>query len=510
MRDEKLKKYRNHEVYLKNESGITEQVLLKIEENLKEKIKQYKNNQTNTELSEKEKKQLKKEKKQLKKEISAGIYTEEVDDKQILIYFFFNKKKDILYLNDILILEESTSTKKEYRFKIHLLTSIIALCLYISVFYCYNGGFTFKYEWVKHLLIFLVLLYFISGILFIWKCYRSLGMKKYKIKKKDWLDRFLDVIYIPKFEIDLAKTSIFYLLIQYFLVQIIFSREFTGLIGLIIAIIILYLTIYFFINILIAFFKITQINTIFLVSIMLITFLLGMVDTNNWVAVTLVIAIFSLLFSEDVWRLFNDKEKPLSKLYNTKENQEIVKRNSFKLKLGISSASLLIYILLLIIGNRTFLLDVFNTINTTKIQKHSFVGNVYIGFDKVIIGAVIYMLYVILDNKFKKKNGVGLNKTLKRIFEPVIDRAISIVYSGVEIKEIEVNNSIKLDERMEELIVKNPELLIKNTQNSPEGTNYFLRKENSKYQLKIIYPTNKIDERDIEIKFYKKGKLKKK
>lgn len=63
MRDEKLKKYRNHEVYLKNESGITEQVLLKIEENLKEKIKQYKNNQTNTELSEKEKKQLKKEKK---------------------------------------------------------------------------------------------------------------------------------------------------------------------------------------------------------------------------------------------------------------------------------------------------------------------------------------------------------------------------------------------------------------------------------------------------------------
>ncbi|WP_347104397.1 hypothetical protein, partial [Streptococcus anginosus] len=167
-------------------------------------------------------------------------------------------------------------------------------------------------------------------------------------------------------------------------------------------------------------------------------------------------------------------------------------------------------ILLLIIGNRTFLLDVFNTINTTKIQKHSFVGNVYIGFDKVIIGAVIYMLYVILDNKFKKKNGVGLNKTLKGIFEPVIDRAISIVYSGVEIKEIEVNNSIKLDERMEELIVKNPELLIKNIQNSPEGTNYFLRKENSKYQLKIIYPTNKIDERDIEIKFYKKGKLKKK
>ena len=235
-----------------------------------------------------------------------------------------------------------------------------------------------------------------------------------------------------------------------------------------------------------------------------------MVDTNNWVAVTLVIAIFSLLFSEDVWRLFNDKEKPLSKLYNTKENQEIVKRNSFKLKLGISSASLLIYILLLIIGNRTFLLDIFNTINTTKIQKHSFVGNVYIGFDKVIIGAVIYMLYVILDNKFKKKNGVGLNKTLKGIFEPVIARAISIVYSGVEIKELEVNNSIKLDERMEELIVKNPELLIKNTQNSPEGTNYFLRKENSKYQLKIIYPTNKIDERDIEIKFYKKGKLKKK
>ena len=297
------------------------------------KCKKYKKN-LNTETREYEnlKKSIEKKIKQLHETINKGECVVDFDDNKLIIEYLYEKikpKKNFLVRNFFDI--------------VHFLFYLSTIVTYILT--TMNSGSSLKYQKILFLIF---LIYMLFGAVFLYIRFQDSFSKDYRLKKKGRIEYYKTEKYISKKEDTVFFIELGYLFPQLLLTQATIVQNSSKDFFTLILSISLITYIYFFINLFHLIFKLSRVKGVFYVLCLIATFIIGLIEKDNWVAVALVVAIISILISEDIWSLYRD-ESPLSGRYDTLANKNIVTKNIFNLKLIIGTYVLILYLSVLIL-----------------------------------------------------------------------------------------------------------------------------------------------------------------
>lgn len=441
--------------------------------------------------------------KELRKVIKKGEYINDFEDYKLLIDYFYNEKSNKLIINNLYLYKKNSLTKTFSKIinndKADRLFYVIILLMFLIIHF--SQGYLSK----NLTLLWIVFwLYVISGVIFLILRHKIIKPKKYVFRnysdvKLGNYDFYNLQRYISKEEEQISYIKLIYLIFQFILVQVSLLQPRSKL-GLLIVIIVAFITdLYFFKNLLSILFEFARVNSTFFILLLVVTFVLGWIDRNTWVAVALGITMISLLISEDMWNLFQE-DSPLSGRYNTKSNQNIVKKNILVLKFEINLYVLVLYLIVNYLGDKHYTLDFFNWISSTENQICiSFPqAKLLDGVDKLFLAFFLYSLYFIIDKNIKKHFKNPISYYSKELVRPLFSK----IYKGIQKSDLEVID--EYGKLSDDIFNKYPELIIRDSINIPEDTKLLLGKDNGNDVLKIVYPNKEVEIR--KIKSIKKSK----
>lgn len=227
--------------------------------------------------------------------------------------------------------------------------------------------------------------------------------------------------------------------------------------------------------------------------------LVGSLQSTNWEALVAIIAIISLLFSDEIWKISPDYDNPLEGKYKSKENKEMVERNVFKYKITLSVISLVLFIILKLLGNKILVgklilgkeFDKLNTITTL----------LYKGLDRFIIAFILVFLYFGLKQlrKFLLDRG-------KEFEKPILDRLIQFVYKDLKLALPIVKTDITIDKELKEIF--EPKTLIENLNSLPDDIIVSMKtpiKEGNNTLFIHYADGTRLLKKDVNINFYERG-----
>lgn len=439
---------------------------------------------------------IKKQIKELHKVIKNGECVNYFEDYKLLIDYFYNKKKNKLIINNLYLYKKNSSTKPFSKIIKNDIADglfyVIILLMFLII--QFSQGYLSKDLTILWIVFWL---YVIAGSIFIFLRYKIIKDKKYDFQ--NYSDVGLGNYnlynlqrYISKEEDRASYIKLLYLTSQFILVQVSLLQPISNL-WLAIVIIIAFITdLYFFKNLLSVLFELARVNSTFFILLLVVTFVLGWIDRNTWVAVALGITMISLLISEDTWNFFQE-DSPLSGRYNTKSNQNIVKKNILILKIEINLYVLVLYLIVNYLGDKHYTLNFFNWISSTEnqicISSHQ--AKLLDGFDKLFLAFLLYSLYFIIDKKIKKRFKNPISYYSKELVRPLF----SMIYKGIQKKDLElIDDFVNLSS---DNINKYPELIIRDSKYIPEETKLLFENDNGNNIIKIIYPNKEVEIREI-------------
>ncbi|MDO6230881.1 hypothetical protein Q4433_08485 [Streptococcus parasanguinis] len=479
------KNFDKHFSYLDEKmKSRSNKIIRKITYNIEKYKKHQKKLNTDTEENENFKKYRKKSINKLRKTIKSGEYIDEFDNKKLIIEYYYNEKKDKLIINDIYlykkILTKKSFFKRELYNIIHCLFFAVNFLTYFLIAFTKGSSLNGK----KMLCLFFVI-YVILGGLFLFCRFKDDFLKDYRLEKLGGGQYYKTENYISNKENIIFFIELGYLFSQLILSQATIVHEFSQPWNFFILIIALSTDIYFFINIFHVVFKLSRVKGLFFVLWLTVIFILGLVEKDTWIAVALVIAIISLLTSEDIWVLYQD-DSPLSARYNTLANKNIVTKNIFNLKLTVATSVLILYLSVLFFDGKHYFLKFFNMLANTisKIGENDIRAKLFDGLDKLVFISIVYLFYIIINKSFIKHRDTTL---LKEIVTPVS----SIIYNKIDTSKLDLIDNY--DELSEENIKEYPELIIYNSKYIPEGTKFLIEEHKNGDILKIVYPDKEIE-----------------
>lgn len=450
-----------------------------------EKYKKYqKKLNTVTEENENLKKNRKKCIKNLQKFIKRGECIDEFDDKKLIIDYYYNEKEDKLIINDIYLYKKILPKKSFFKKEIYNLTHCLFFALNF-VTYCLIA-FTQGSSLNGKLILYPFFgIYVILGGVFLFCRFKDDFHKDYRFERLGGVEYYKTEEYISNKENKILFIELNYLFSQLVLSQATIVQGFSEPWITFIIIIALITDIYFFINIFHVIFKLSRVKGLFFVLCLTLILILGFVKKDTWVAVALVIAIISLLTSEDIWTLYQD-DSPLSGRYNTLANKNIVTKNVFNLKLAVATNVLILYLYVLFFDEQHFSLNFFNMFTNTisKICENDTRAKLFDGLDKLGFISIVNLFYVIINKTFIKRRDTTL---LKEIITPIS----SIIYNKIETSKLDLIDNY--DGLSAENIKEYPELIINNSKYIPEDTKFLIEEHKSGNILKIVYPDKEIE-----------------
>lgn len=441
--------------YIENlEEFITKQVLTR--QDVENKIEDIKRIAEKFNIAEEN------EKKKLKKKLDYGKeIVKSQSDRKYEIIFFYDKKENKIVLQNIVEFVKINHNV------------MICFDLILSVHAVFQ---LFKYsQQILLNIIFSVFIFVLNACTIYW--YRKEKDNRYSFLGKDWLETLLlsldHLNEIEKFRV--SRTFLF--LVLYLFYTSLLPIEALGLFQRSIYLVFSIISLLMFIR---NFFKITNFNFFYFVVIILLAILGGSVRSANWEAIVALIAIVSLLFSDDIWKISPRFKNPLKGRYQSKNNTEIVQRNIFKYKLILSILSFVLFIIIglledrviigsLLFGDRVKCLDVITLL-------------LFKGIDRFIIGFLLVLLYMGVK-KFRKY----LLSKGKKFEEPLVNRLFQLVYKDIKLSSPIIKSNIKIDKS----IANNfePKTLIENLDDLPDNIIVIMDKpiKNGKNTLIIQY-----------------------
>lgn len=256
------------------------------------------------------------------------------------------------------------------------------------------------------------------------------------------------------------------------------------------------ISIYLFVS---SLFKISKLNFFYFIGIIIIAMLVGSLQSTNWEALVAIIAIISLLFSDEIWKISPDYDNPLEGKYKSKENKEMVERNVFKYKITLSVISLVLFIILKLLGDKILVgklilgkeFDKLNAITTL----------LYKGLDRFIIAFILVFLYFGLKQlrKFLLDRG-------KEFEKPILDRLIQFVYKDLKLALPIVKTDITIDKELKEIF--EPKTLIENLNSLPDDIIVSMKtpiKEGNNTLFIHYADGTRLLKKDVNINFYERG-----
>jgi membrane protein len=426
----------------------------------------------------------KRKKRKLKKRLDSGKEDIKLEsNKKYTIIYFYNKNDNKIILKDIV---EYIKEEKEPKLCVDAILAVYTIIVLLSK----------KRETIAHWLLFW---FFVIGIIIFciltFVFYYKNRDKRYSILGKDWLDKLLLELYsleeVEYFQI--SRTIMFSLL--FFIYSVLLSTDGIGW-QLIINIPCYLISIYLFVS---SLFKISKLNFFYFIGIIIIAMLVGSLQSTNWEALVAIIAIISLLFSDEIWKISPDYDNPLEGKYKSKENKEMVERNVFKYKITLSVISLVLFIILKLLGNKILVgklilgkeFDKLNTITTL----------LYKGLDRFIIAFILVFLYFGLKQlrKFLLDRG-------KEFEKPILDRLIQFVYKDLKLALPIVKTDITIDKELKEIF--EPKTLIENLNSLPDDIIVSMKtpiKEGNNTLFIHYADGTRLLKKDVNINFYERG-----
>lgn len=460
---------------------------IKLQNQLNSNIK----NETN--LRNSRKKQYKK----ISKTIKNGEHINDFDDNKLIIDYFYNEKSNKLIVNNLYLYKKISSTESFSKRSYTNIADGVLFCVILLMFICIH--FTQGYLSKNTTLLWPVLvIYIFTGGIFLFFRYKIFknkidSFKNYRIVNLGSYDFYNLQRYISKSEDKMSYFKLLYLAAQFILVQVSLLQPLPNSWHIVVTIIALITDIYFLKSLLGTFFELTRVNSKFFLLLLVVTFVLGWIDKNTWVAVTLVITLISILISDDVWNLFQE-DNPLSGRYNTKSNQNIVKKNILILKVELNLYVLILYLIINFLGNNHYTLEFFNLISSSenKICSTSLQAKFFDGLDKLFLALVLYLLYLFYDECRKKSCKKPILDYLIELLRPLFSK----IYKDIQKIDLDVIDDYGNLSGNE--INKYPELIIRDSKYLPEETKLLFENDNGDNILKIIYPNKEVEIRRIK------------
>lgn len=418
----------NLSVYVKKQIFTELEVNNKIDE-LEKKIQQLSN-------------ASKKEKRKIEKQLNSGeeVIKENNNLKKYILMYFYNKKDQKIILKNIIEYER----EEKY--------SILLFDIFLSLFALYKlseRNYSF-FGIVRDLIIFL------NCWTLGWYYLGKENCNNYRVVGNNWLDKLLldldSVGKVQKFRI--SRSILFYLLFVIYsvLLGLKGNEWYIGFIYIICNAI----TICTFINNL---FKLTRLNFLYFIGIIFIAILTGTLKSTNWEAVVALLAIVSLLFSDEIWKFYPNYENPLEGKYRSKKNKVIVERNIFKYKLTLSVISLIFFITLKLIENNKFVESFFAQYQDGELK--ILISLFSMGMDRIIVGSIIFVIYALIVKLRKKLLDKGY-----KLEKPIVDSIFQFIYKDLKISSPVVKKSIDIDSDLAEIF--EPRTLIENLDELPD------------------------------------------
>lgn len=411
----------------------------------------------------------KSEKKALKKRLNSGKMLVKVQsDRKYVIEFFYNKNDDKIVLNNII--EYEKINKKP----------MIWIDIILSIFTIYELCNNIKIQnnlipWI--LISFIIILNIITLVY-----YSNEKNDRFSLVGKDWLDKLLlHLDHLEEIEKFRVSRVILFLLLYLIYSSFLIIDKLT-LCEIVTNLVCFGLSIYMFIRNL---FKVTKLNFFYFIIIVFLAILGGSVQTTNWEAIVALIAIISLLFSDEIWKISSNYENPLAGKYQSKKNKETVERNIFKYKLILSVLSLVLFIVIEILGDHNVLGSILLGEKVKELETLPIL--IFKGLDRFIIGFLLVAIYLIL--KLIRK--VLLNKGME--FEkPILDRLFQFIYKDLELTSPIVKSNIEIDKGLANIF--EPKTLIENLDDLPDNIIVNIEKpvKNGKNILFIQYSDGRV------------------
>ncbi len=415
----------------------TRKKIIQIEVRLVRLIEQFKLKTEKVKLNKEAEKNIFQDEKILRKYkqiIDKQEITRFYDSQKILLEFFYDRKNDKLYLNNIYIFDKKLSKSNDNKLiNLHFFVFLLPLFM-IGYRYCIYKDNLLNSERFGLKFFYGLCFYIFLGALFFYFKKKLLLENEYKLKKISFFDSLNIYKYTSNYRRKTALIALLFFSTQFIIVNIIPRAEYSYIDSIIILLLTLFIDLYYIINLFISFFSVTGANITFLALCLTLTFFLGIIKKDNWVLVTLSLALISLIISKDIWRISEDKVNPLNGVHDTKDNEDIVDRNIYILKLIIGSSSMILYSIISMFGDNTIFLDLFNKISipTNRVCKNSFTGIIFIGLDRVFVIFISYLALQIINGIFKKVRKHSLIDVLKGRMNSVINKISSLVYRGIK------------------------------------------------------------------------------
>lgn len=413
----------------------------------------------------------KREKKALEKQLNSGKMPVKVQsDRKYVIDFFYNKNDDKIILNNIV---EYEKIKKKPKIWIDIIFSFLTI---------YELCNNIKIQKNLSLCILVLFIIILNIITLAYYCYEK--NDRFSLVGKDWLDKLL--LHIDHLEeIEKFRVSRVILFLILYLVNsslLIINIDKLTLCEIGINLVCFGLSICMFIRNL---FKVTHLNFFYFSIMVFLAILGGSVQSTNWEAIVSLIAIISLLFSDEIWKISANYENPLAGKYQSKKNKETIERNIFKYKLILSVLSLVLFIVINMLEDHNFLGCIL--LGTEFKELGTIPKLIFKGLDRFIIGFLLVAIYLIL----KVIRKALLNKGI--VFEkPILDRLFQFIYKDLELSSPIVKSNIEIDKELANIF--EPKTLIENLDDLPDNIIVNIEKpvKNGKNILFIQYSDGRV------------------
>lgn len=290
----------------------------------------------------------------------------------------------------------------------------------------------------------LVVLFILMSVLLLITCitYNKVKNDRYKIIGNDWIEQILlDIEDIDKIEIFLVLRAVLFFLFFIIYLNLLSYNKFHFVFILLNIISFVTSICMFAINI----FSIRQLNFFYFSGIIILAMLLGSINSTSWEGIVALVAIFSLLFSDDIWKISSEYENPLEGKYKSLNNKKKVERNVFKFKLIFSSLSLILFVFLRTLGNTA----IFGNFILSEKTKNSssliirFLNLIYNSVDKIIFTFVLYVIFSIV-RYFLLKYWPDFEK-------PILKKLFQVIYKGIEAPSPIVLKEKRIDEEFKDV-----------------------------------------------------------
>ena len=413
----------------------TKKRVIKIEIRLIRLIERFKLKNEKVKLNKKAKKNIFQEEKLLKKykqRINKKEITRVYGDQKILLEFFYDKKNDKLFLNSIYIFDKKLS-KKNDKILLVLHSFVFLLPIGYSIYLYHKEKLPNDKELEKKLL-YIFGSYSLLGIIFLYRKIKLHLKNEYKLRKISFFESLNMSQYTTNYSSVTGLISLLFFSTQFLLVNLLAMKKYPDINFNIILLLTIFIDLYCLINLLISFLVTTGANFTFLVLCLALTLFLGIITRDNWVLVTLFLAIISIIISKDIWRISEDRVNPLGGAHDTSANNDIVDRNVYVLKLILGSSSLILYSIISILGDNTIILDFYNknSISAARICKNSFPGIIFIGFDRVLFMLFCYVFIHLINVIYKIFCKRSLIDILKCWMSSIVKNISALVYRGIK------------------------------------------------------------------------------